>query len=469
MKLWNALFEAIKQLRGACSRKRTFLWMSAVIMAMCSRCGDIYGVTSFVRILGLKSYCYDRILDFFHSPSLNINLLTGLWSKLILKLFSAHVLKINERFVLVADGIKIAKEGKKMPAVKSLHQESESNTKPEYIMGHSCQAVAILAHADKGFFAIPLLSQIHEGLVFSNRCRRTLYDKLLKSLNLLELHNSYYLVVDAYYAVAKMAEGLINNGNHLITRVKKNAVAYMPASTEPGKQKRGRPKKYGKKIKLNSLFKNKEKFVSDTISLYGEHKTPIRYYSIDLFWRPAGILVKFVAVIHPIRGSILLMSTDINLSAVDIIKIYALRFKIEVSFKQAVHTIGTYAYHFWMKSMDPIKRRSGKQYLHRKTEKYRDNVKRKMDAYHRHIQLGLISQGLLQYLSCTMPNTVWNKFGSWLRTIRPDIAPSERVVAMALRNTLPEFLVNNSGEDNFKKFIIEKIDISRAEGMRLVA
>jgi hypothetical protein len=31
-----------------------------------------------------------------------------------------------------------------MPAVKKLHQQSESNTKPAYIFGHSCQAVAVL-------------------------------------------------------------------------------------------------------------------------------------------------------------------------------------------------------------------------------------------------------------------------------------------------------------------------------------
>jgi len=34
-----------------------------------------------------------------------------------------------------------------MPAVKKLHQQSESNTKPEYIFGHSCQAVAVLTQA----------------------------------------------------------------------------------------------------------------------------------------------------------------------------------------------------------------------------------------------------------------------------------------------------------------------------------
>src|ERR1019366_1623734 len=123
---------------------------------------------------------------------------------------------------------------------------------------------------------------------------------------------------------------------------------------------------------------------------------------VVLLWRPVGILVRFVVVLHPLRGAILLMCTDLTLSPLDIIRIYGLRFKIEVSFKQALHVIGAYAYHFWMAAMTPLRRVSGNQYLHRKSDDYRDAVRRKIAAYHRYIQLGLIAQGLLQILSATI-------------------------------------------------------------------
>jgi hypothetical protein len=58
--------------------------------------------------------------------------LTALWTQVVLRLFP-QPLRINGRLVLVGDGIKIPKCGRKMPAVKRLHQQSESNTKPEYI------------------------------------------------------------------------------------------------------------------------------------------------------------------------------------------------------------------------------------------------------------------------------------------------------------------------------------------------
>lgn len=89
---------------------------------------------------------------------------------------------------------------------------------------------------------------------------------------------------------------------------------------------------------------------------------------------------------------------------------------------RSVHVIGAYAYHFWMAAMTPLRRVSGNQYLHRKSDAYRDAVRRKIAAYHRHIQLGLIAQGLLQILSATQPKLVWRSFGSWIRTIRPGLA-----------------------------------------------
>jgi hypothetical protein len=60
-----------------------------------------------------------------------------------------------------------------------------------------------------------------------------------------------------------------------------------------------------------------------------------------------------------------------------------------------------------MAAMTPLRRVSGNQYLHRKSDAYRNAVRRKIAAHHRHIQLGLIAQGLLQILSTTKPKLVW--------------------------------------------------------------
>ncbi len=61
---------------------------------------------------------------------------------------------------------------------------------------------------------------------------------------------------------------------------------------------------------------------------------------------------------------------------------------------------------------------------------------------------------------------VWDSFGSWLRTIRAGIAQSELVVATALRNSLPEFLLNSSQQANFANFVTERQDIDRLDVFR---
>ena len=87
-----------------------------------------------------------------------------------------------------------------------------------------------------------------------------------------------------------------------------------------------------------------------------------------------------------------------------------------------------------MSDMKPLRHRSGNQHLHRASPKYRDAVRRKLHAYHVFIQAAVVCQGLLQYLAVAFPQCVWHAFGSWLRTIRSGIPPSELVVASALRH-----------------------------------
>ena len=127
-----------------------------------------------------------------------------------------------------------------MPGVKLLHQESDANTKPEYIMGHSCQATAILVGAQESVFAVPLASRIHEGRVFSNRDAATLLDKMLSLIDSLGLP-SLYFIADAYYCARKVMTPLLKKGNHLVSLVRMNAVAYMPADAPSGQKKKGRP------------------------------------------------------------------------------------------------------------------------------------------------------------------------------------------------------------------------------------
>jgi hypothetical protein len=222
-----------------------------------------------------------------HSPALDLRKRIPLWAAVACRIFDRRLVRVGGRLVLLADGLKAPNEGHQMPAVKSLHQQSAANTKPDFIMGHSCQAVSLLVQALGGALAVPLACRIHEGLVCSSRCRRTQLDKLVGLLFDLALAASFFLVADAYYASRKVA------------------------------------------------------------------------------------------------------------------------------------------------------------------------------AYERHIQVGLIVQGVLQYLAGYHHHDVWRFFASWLRTTNRSVPPSELVVAQALRNTFPYFLLSLPKTEVFKQFIASRLSPER--------
>lgn len=184
---------------------------------------------------------------------------------------------------------------------------------------------------------------------------------------------------------------------------------------------------------------------------------------MDLMWEPAGQLIRFVLVEHPHRGRWLLMCSDLSLDAWNIVRLYGLRFKIELGFKQAVQTLGAFNYHFWMADMKPTKRRGGNQYMHHESQQYRDKIKRKLHAYHVFMMMGVITQGLMQYLSACHTDLVWQSFGSWLRTIRTGVAPSELVVKTALQNMLGGFIRTSLQDNKLAKFIADRQDPYRAQ------
>lgn len=451
MELWSFWWSVMAFLRPAFPRLRTFLWFTCAACGFCIRT-DLLGVTSFVRCLGMKPMAYDRLLDMFHCRGLDFRKLRKLWARAVLQLASVMLWKVNGRIVLLGDGVKNPKSGRKMPGVKKLHQESESNTKPEYIFGHSLQAVSVVAKAGGCLTAIPLGAEIHEGVVFSNRCRKTLLDRMLELLASLGMDVPAYYVLDAYYGAEKMISGALSGKAHLITRMRSNAVAWLEPE-EDSQPARGRKRKYGRKVKLSSVFAEDGGWTEAECLVYGE-RTKVRCKSRLMLWRQAGRKVLFVFAVLGNGKKAMFLSTDTGLSPLDVIELYSARFRIEVGFKVSIRVVGAMGYHFWMMGMKPAGRKGRNQYMHRETGEYREAVRRKLAAYHNFMQCGIIAHGTMTLLSVLKPGLCWARFGAWMRTMRPELPPSEWVVAQALRNTLPEFLTDSENTCIWAKFLL---------------
>ena len=467
MYLWHELYLFIKPLRGACARGASFVWLAIAVVGFCAA-PDGMGVSSFVRAAYLKERVYHRLLNLFNGKGVRLDDLSKLWMGIVAKRFKPVIVGSKYR-LFVADGINVAKEGQKMPAVKSLHNASGNNSKPEFIMGHSFQAIAMMCSAGGRTMAVPLVSRIMEGVKVSNRSTRSLLDKFVLLFNSVvapEFSGPKLVVADAYYATNKVIRGLMATSTQLISRVKKNCVAYY--TPKPRKKgARGRPRVYGVKVQLSELFRQRKRFTTYPSPVYGESKINILVREMNLLWRPIAGLVKFVWVIHPTRGRIILISADLNLSALEVIRVYGLRFKIEVSFKVALRSIGVYCYRFWLKAMPRIERRSKGQYLHRSTPEYRAKVFQKINAYHLFVQIGCIAQGALQFLCVEHSTQVWGAFRGWLRTMRKDITPSEQVASLALQSALPEFLAVGTKTSELSEIIGPNLALERLPSVRM--
>ena len=116
MTLWIHWWNVVKELSPACSRTQSFLWLSACLAGFCIR-SDLLGVSSIIRALGLRAEGYDRLLDFFHSKAIDVDRLAQVWAKTVLRVFKEKLL-VNGRLVILIDGIKVMKSGKKMPGTR---------------------------------------------------------------------------------------------------------------------------------------------------------------------------------------------------------------------------------------------------------------------------------------------------------------------------------------------------------------
>ncbi|MBM9535674.1 transposase [Desulfobulbus alkaliphilus] len=271
----------LKTLRGAFPRRATFEWFVVAVFGFIVRL-DHHGVSSSIRWLRILPNSYEGFLAFFRSEALKYEQILAHW----LVLISRHgaVRTRAGAFILIGDGIKVAKEAECMPGVKRLHQVSENSGKAPWILGHHFGVIGMLAANREKTFCVPVVAELHEGAEALRHLQQkdvertgaerytvcTLMASLAKTVAM-KLKEPCMVVLDAYFAVGpvfKVVKTLLGSQGqqllNIITRAKNNIVAY--EEQPQAYSGRGRPPKYGKRIKLEEFFSTRaEDFSSVTV------------------------------------------------------------------------------------------------------------------------------------------------------------------------------------------------------------
>ena len=161
MAILSFLESTLSAFRRCFNRTPAYRWFVVVICGLMVRT-DHLGVTSIIRALGLSEKKYECLINFFRSTAYSLSGLRKVWYSIVLK--SGTLYQLNNRNLLIGDGTKEPKEGRYMPAVKKLFQESENACKPRYTFGHMYGGVAAVIERDGNCLACPLNMNIQDGL-----------------------------------------------------------------------------------------------------------------------------------------------------------------------------------------------------------------------------------------------------------------------------------------------------------------
>jgi hypothetical protein len=440
--LWPILLE----FRSVFIHQSSFLWFCTVVVGLAAGSDDIGGVTSIARNLQMTERGYWGLTRFFDNHDKKLRSIQMAWVSLAMRLFDTSV-TIAGRVLVIADGTKASKRGRKMPGVIGLKDTSNDC----WIRGHQFEQLCLVVRGLANFFPVPLatslLTGFDDGKSLSERCT----DFILRYPQL----QGCLIVGDAWYSKSKIIIELARKGAiAMVTRLAKNVVAHEPYLENPfAPKRRGRKCKYGKKLKLYDLFDG----TMETWTIFDNSGNPmeVRGWCRDLLWKPLKMLVRFVGIEHPEKGRMILLSSDVTFGPTDIAQSYVYRFWIEIGFHTAKSLLGSFSYRFWIKVMDRLGSFPKEINLAKIPAALANRMLEKVRVIELFITCAGIAQGLLVYLSIYHTGTVAHQARFWLRTKRGGIA-GERIAAAYVKLSLRNLSKAKPDSTPLEKFIAEK-------------
>jgi hypothetical protein len=390
---------------------------------------------------------------FFRSKAYRYSELLATWQRYVLN--QGQAVELEGRCVLLGDHTHVVKDGGRMPAVVSLHEDSETQRKPSYFRGQCWGAVGLVVGSLGACFCLPLELRIHQGFrhlgvdePHDKRPSPSLAERVVQMALTFARGQDRpaWLVLDAFFSTAgvfRLARSVYSMALkqpylHILVRAKKNYVAYFPAPPK-APHRRGPQPLYGDKVHLMECFDHPHLFHTVTCRVYGRLEA-VQLMSVALLWKPLGDWLLFIWAITS-RGPIVLMSSDLRLSPTTALELYCVRTRIEIMFDVLKNLLGAFCFRFWTKRLPRHSRRPrANRYLKAPLPQYLPTVEACWQAYETFVLCAAIAQGLLQLIALQFGSLVWQHHRLYLRTQSREL-PSEKTVKQVLAPVIVKQLI----------------------------
>jgi hypothetical protein len=229
----------------------------------------------------------------------------------------------------------IAKTGKRIPglAYHFHHNAGKDHRAWPFLFGHCWVTLGVVWPTITRALCFPLRAALYTR---AKDCPPSDYQgKVPLALSLLRAVRwpqrvCLYVLADGAYATRDFLRGARELGHHVLTRLKCNAdVCWQAPTHRPGQ--RGRRRIYGKKVDLAAYHEAHRRQAPVRI---GAQSYIATYSALDAVPRRFGQLSRIVIVDLPRHQRAVLLSTDLSLSPTEIIQRYAMRFSLEIAYRE---------------------------------------------------------------------------------------------------------------------------------------
>jgi len=297
-------------------------------------------ITSIIKV----HYMYDKFYNihrFFNRYKWNVNKLSLKTLEIIVNVF-----KLKE-LILALDDTLIMKTGKCIYGRAIHYNHANKSNVPKYIYGHNWVVIGLIKNISifKKWICLPFLSKLFIPKEhFKNQSQfKSRIGIAIEMLSIIKKHVNIPITVvaDGLYAKMALVRFSIKNKISFISRLRSDVALYRKAS-QPKERKRGRPRKYGKRISMKRMFQNDCKFEKITLMLYGKEQT-IKVRKFRAYWKSAAEMITVFIVKYPQNGKEIInyyLSTDETITAEKAVELIAARWSIETSFKDLKEHFG---------------------------------------------------------------------------------------------------------------------------------